>query len=160
MTYRVGMTVKPLFYLDVQTKQIGSTKFEVTVLCKALFKSKTTANDVEVHIPIPTDAFNPTFKTASGNVSYYPDEDAIIWQIPSFNGELEVRMKSQMQQPTIVSPQRDHYKKLPCKVSFEIPYFTVSGINVRYLKVVEDSGYDAVPWVRYMTESGEYFVRT
>ena len=160
MTYRVGMTVKPLFYLDVQTKLIGSTKFEVTVVAKALFKSKTTANDVEIHIPIPTDAFNPTFKTASGSVSYYPDEDAIIWQNSSFQGESEVRMKSQMQLPTIVSPGRDNYKKLPCKISFEIPYFTVSGINVRYLKVTEESGYDAVPWVRYMTESGEYFVRT
>jgi hypothetical protein len=33
-------------------------------------------------------------------------------------------------------------------VKFEIPYFTVSGIQVRYLKVVEKSGYQALPWVR------------
>jgi len=29
-------------------------------------------------------------------------------------------------------------------VSFEIPYFTVSGIQVRYLKIVERSGYTSV----------------
>merc|ERR1712050_283917 len=111
-----------------------------------MFKSKTTANDIEMHIPVPTDAFGPTFKTANGTVNYFPDEDAIIWQVASFPGESEYKMKSQMNLPTIVSPNRDNYKKLPTKLTFEVPYFTVSGINVRYLKVVDQTGYEAVPW--------------
>ena len=40
-------------------------------------------------------------------------------------------------------------------VKFEIPYFTVSGIQVRYLKIVEKSGYQALPWVRYITQHGD-----
>jgi hypothetical protein len=40
-------------------------------------------------------------------------------------------------------------KRAPITVRFEIPYFTVSGIQVRYLKIVEKSGYQALPWVRY-----------
>ncbi|KAI0323793.1 hypothetical protein GY45DRAFT_1376062, partial [Cubamyces sp. BRFM 1775] len=44
---------------------------------------------------------------------------------------------------------------------FEIPYFTVSGIQVRYLKIVEKSGYQALPWVRYITQNGDdYSLRT
>ncbi|KHJ77090.1 hypothetical protein OESDEN_23290, partial [Oesophagostomum dentatum] len=39
----------------------------------------------------------------------------------------------------------------PIKVKFEIPYFTTSGIQVRYLKIIEKSGYQALPWVRYIT---------
>jgi AP-1 complex subunit mu len=39
-------------------------------------------------------------------------------------------------------------KRAPISVKFEIPYFTVSGIQVRYLKIVEKSGYQALPWVR------------
>jgi len=31
--------------------------------------------------------------------------------------------------------------KIPIQVKFEIPYFSVSGIQVRYLKIVEKSGY-------------------
>jgi AP-1 complex subunit mu len=46
------------------------------------------------------------------------------------------------------------WRKRAAKVKFEIPYFTVSGINVRYLKIIEKSGYDALPWVRYITQSG------
>ena len=70
---------------------------------KALFKSKTTANDVELYIPIPSDSFNPDFNTENGTVSYYPDEDSIIWQIPSFVGEEDMRMKSRLQLPTVKS---------------------------------------------------------
>ena len=45
------------------------------------------------------------------------------------------------------------------QVRFEIPYFTVSGIQVRYLKVIEKSGYAALPWVRYITQNGDYQLR-
>ena len=85
--------------------------------------------------------------------------------------------------------------KPPIKVKFEIPYFTVSGIQVRfqplessffftrvdltnkciilktlllrafyaspfqvrYLKIIEKSGYQALPWVRYITQNGGMF---
>ena len=50
-------------------------------------------------------------------------------------------------------------KRPPIRVSFEIPYFTVSGVQVRYLKIVERSGYTALPWVRYITKSGDYQIR-
>ena len=48
----------------------------------------------------------------------------------------------------------------PIQVQFEIPYFTTSGVQVRYLKVVEKSGYTALPWVRYITRNGDYQIRT
>jgi AP-1 complex subunit mu len=52
-------------------------------------------------------------------------------------------------------------KRAPISVKFEIPYFTVSGIQVRYLKIVEKSGYSALPWVRYLCVNGDdYVLRT
>lgn len=50
-------------------------------------------------------------------------------------------------------------EKPPVSVKFEIPYFTVSGIQVRYLKIIEKSGYQALPWVRYITQNGDYQLR-
>uniref|UniRef100_A0A8C2XIP7 AP-1 complex subunit mu-2 n=1 Tax=Cyclopterus lumpus TaxID=8103 RepID=A0A8C2XIP7_CYCLU len=50
--------------------------------------------------------------------------------------------------------------KPPITVKFEIPYFTVSGIQVRYMKIIEKSGYQALPWVRYITQSGDYQLRS
>lgn len=31
--------------------------------------------------------------------------------------------------------------------------------QVRYLKVIEKSGYQALPWVRYITAAGNYEIR-
>lgn len=51
--------------------------------------------------------------------------------------------------------ETDLEKRPPITARFEIPYFTVSGIQVRYLKIVEKSGYQALPWVRYITQNGD-----
>lgn len=48
-------------------------------------------------------------------------------------------------------PEDENEKRAPITVKFEIPYFTVSGIQVRYLKIVEKSGYQALPWVRWVS---------
>ncbi|GCC31854.1 hypothetical protein chiPu_0010314 [Chiloscyllium punctatum] len=32
-------------------------------------------------------------------------------------------------------------------------------IKVRYMKIIEKSGYQALPWVRYITQSGDYQLR-
>jgi AP-1 complex subunit mu len=53
----------------------------------------------------------------------------------------------------------DKWRKRSIQVKFEIPYFTVSGIQVRYLKILEKSGYSALPWVRYITQNGDYQLR-
>ena len=60
--------------------------------------------------------------------------------------------------PSVETDMSDDWKK-PIQVRFEIPYFTVSGIQVRYLKIIEKSGYQALPWVRYITQNGDYQLR-
>ena len=35
-----------------------------------------------------------------------------------------------------------------------------SFFQVRYLKIIEKSGYQALPWVRYITQNGDYQLRT
>ena len=54
---------------------------------------------------------------------------------------------------------KSKYLKKPIEVKFEIPSFTVSGIQVRYLKITEASGYQAYPYVKYVTRNGEYQIR-
>lgn len=47
----------------------------------------------------------------------------------------------------------------PIMVEFEIPYFTISGLNVKYMRIRDTSGYEASPWVRYITQSRSYEIR-
>jgi hypothetical protein len=60
-----------------------------------------------------------------------------------------------MLSPACTPKDQDVEKRAPITVKYEIPYFTVSGIQVRYLKIVEKSGYQALPWVRYITQNGD-----
>ena len=39
-------------------------------------------------------------------------------------------------------------------------WFTrILSVQVRYLKIIERSGYQALPWVRYITQNGAYELR-
>jgi AP-1 complex subunit mu len=40
---------------------------------------------------------------------------------------------------TYIGEDAEHWRA-PIEVKFEIPYFTVSGLQVRYLKIIEKSG--------------------
>jgi AP-1 complex subunit mu len=66
-------------------------------------------------------------------------------------------MRAHFSLPSIVSEETE--AKIPISVKFEIPYFTTSGLQVRYLKIIEKSGYQALPWVRYVTQNGDYQIR-
>ena len=51
---------------------------------KSQFKRRSTANNVEIIIPVPEDADSPKFKTTTGSCKYAPEQNAIIWTIKSF----------------------------------------------------------------------------
>lgn len=160
MTYRLNTHVKPLFWLDINVAKKSLTKIEYTVKAKSQFKSKSIANNVEFHLPVPSDVDSPHFQTYIGTVKYLPEKDILIWKIKQFQGQKEYIMNANLGLPSIVSNEnKDMYYKRPVHVKFEIPYFTVSGITVRYLKIIEKSGYQALPWVRYITQNGDYQLR-
>ena len=88
-------------------------------------------------------------------MSYHPEQSCCIWKIKQFAGGKELHMRAHFGLPSVrTEDPAEVHKRAPMSVKFEIPYFTVSGIQVRYLKVVEKSGYQALPWVRYITQNG------
>lgn len=122
---------------------------------KAQFKRRSTANNVQISIPVPEDADTPKFRTNIGSVHYAPETSSIVWKIKQFGGGKEFLMRAELGLPSV---RGDDEKgggmmggfggsmggvgaggkaKRPIGVKFEIPYFTTSGIQVRYLKIIE-----------------------
>ena len=122
---------------------------------KAQFKRRSTANNVSIIIPVPDDADTPRFRTNIGAVHYAPETSSIVWKIKQFGGGKEFLMRAELGLPSV---RGDDDKgggmmggfggsmggvtgsgkgKRPIQVKFEIPYFTTSGIQVRYLKIIE-----------------------
>jgi len=54
------------------------------IKAKSQFKRRSTANNVEVIIPVPSDADSGRFKATSGAVKYVPEKNAMVWLIKSF----------------------------------------------------------------------------
>ncbi|XP_043223865.1 AP-1 complex subunit mu-1-like [Amphibalanus amphitrite] len=158
MSYRLNTHVKPLIWIESVIERHAHSRVEYMVKAKSQFKRRSTANNVEIIIPVPTDADSPKFKTTIGSVKYVPEKTCIVWSIKSFPGGKEYLMRAHFGLPSVVAEEVDG--RPPINVRFEIPYFTTSGIQVRYLKIIEKSGYQALPWVRYITQNGDYQLRT
>lgn len=158
MSYRLNTHVKPLIWIESVIEKHSHSRVEYMIKAKSQFKKRSTANNVEIIIPVPDDACAPKFKTTIGNVKYAPEKNAVVWNIKSFQGGKEFLMRAHFALPSVESEEIESRK--PISVKFEIPYFTVSGIQVRYLKIIEKSGYQALPWVRYITQNGDYTLRT
>lgn len=166
MTYRLNTHVKPLIWVEAVVEPHKGSRIEYMIKTKSQFKSRSVANNVEIIIPVPPDVDSPSFKSSVGTVTYLPDKDSIVWNIKQYHGGREYLMRAHFGLPSIqASDDSDAKKKgenswkAPIRVTFEIPYFTVSGIQVRYLKIIEKSGYQALPWVRYITANGDYQLR-
>ncbi|XP_042413268.1 AP-1 complex subunit mu-2-like isoform X1 [Zingiber officinale] len=184
MTYRLSTQVKPPIWVEAQVEKHSRSRIEITIKARSQFKERSTATNVEIELPVPSDATNPNIRTSMGSASYAPENDALVWKIKSFPGGKEYMCRAEFNLPSITAEDATSEKKAPIRVKFEIPYFTISGIQVllylttfsglynlngschhasiaqvRYLKIIEKSAYQALPWVRYITRAGEYELR-
>eukprot|EP00127_Corallochytrium_limacisporum_P006832 Clim_evm47s236 gene=Clim_evmTU47s236 len=157
MSYRLSTNVKPLIWVDAIVERYSHSRVEYMIKTKSQFKRRSTANNVEIRIPVPQDADSPKFKATIGVVKYAPEDNCIVWTIKQFQGGKEYLMRAHFGLPSVESEEGEG--RPPVSVKFEIPYFTTSGIQVRYLKIIEKSGYQALPWVRYITQNGDYQIR-
>ena len=161
MNYRITAPTKPLLWVEANVSRPSRSRVEYTVKLKTQFKARLNATGVEIKLPVPGDATAPEVKAALGAVTYAPEQEAMLWKIKTVPGGKEVLMRAKFSLPSVAALEDDgpKQKKPPITVKYEIPYFTVSGVQVRYLKVIEKSGYQALPWVRYITRSGNYEFR-
>ncbi|KAL7988381.1 hypothetical protein Chor_007300 [Crotalus horridus] len=152
MSYRLSTQMKPLIWIESVIEKFSHSRVEIMIKAKSQFKKQSVANGVEISVPVPNDADSPKFKTNIGSAKYLPEKNTVVWNIKSFPGGKEYLMRAHFGLPSVENEELEG--RPPISVRFEIPYFTVSGIQVRYMKIIEKSGYQALPWVRYITQSG------
>ena len=86
---------------------------------------------------MPHDVDSPSFKASIGTVTYLPDRNAIVVD-QAVQRLREYLMRAHFGLPSISAEDTGRGRRR--RGQFEIPYFTVSGIQVRYLKIIEKSG--------------------
>jgi AP-1 complex subunit mu len=89
------------------------------VKVKAQFKRRSTANNVEIYVPVPDDADSPKFRVreltvskfstglsvvrqaSTGTVQYAPDKSAFVWKIKQLGGAREFLMRAHFGLPSV-----------------------------------------------------------
>ena len=159
INYRMECPFKGLFSLEIVFEKESDRKIHFFVRAKTNYKDKVSANYVEFWVPVPENSQNVVAKASQGKAKYSPDNGVIIWKIMALSGKRDINMEVKLDLPSL-SQNVSTYKTQPVRVMFDIPYYTLSGLNVRYLKIKEKSNYQALSWVRYIARNGEFVIRT
>lgn len=80
-SYRLSTPVKPLIWAEATIETHKASQIEYMVKVKAQFKRRSTANNVEVYVPMPDDASALPFRAATGSLQYAPDKSTSVWKI-------------------------------------------------------------------------------
>jgi len=156
MKYRVQNAIVPPFRLVSPTvRELGKTRLEVQVTIKSVFNSRLFGKNVTVIIPTPKNTAKCNIRVLVGKASYNSSTSSIVWKIKKFPGNSEYSLSAEVNliAQTI---EKKAESKPPIQLQFQVPMFTASGLHVRFLKIYEKSGYQAVKWVRYVTQGGSY----
>jgi AP-1 complex subunit mu len=62
MSYRLSTPVKPLIWVEATVESHRGSRVEYMVKVIAQFKRRSTANNVEIYVPVPDDADSPKFR--------------------------------------------------------------------------------------------------
>lgn len=83
----------------------------------------------------------------------------VIWSIKKLQGGTDATLRTSITLPgATASSARKEVG--PIGVDFEIPMYNVSGLQVRYLRILEQSkAYKPQRWVRYVTQAASYVSR-
>lgn len=92
-------------------------------------------------------------------VEFVAKDREVVWQIKKFQGQQEHTLRTRI---TLSSQSSSNLRKElgPISMSFEIPMYNTSNLQVRYLRIAEThKNYKPHRWVRYVTQSSSYVCR-
>jgi len=158
MRYRVNENIKLPFRVIPAVQEENNTKVTINVKVIASFSEQLFATHVVIKIPVPKNTSKAKMKHTFGRAKYEPELQAIVWRVKRFSGKSECIITADVDLLPTTRP-RPWTNRPPISLEFQVPMFTASGVQVRFLRVYDKSGYHTNRWVRYITKAGSYQVR-
>jgi AP-4 complex subunit mu-1 len=165
LNYRITGEFKTPFRIFPAIEEIDSKRLELSVMIRADIPNNHFGANVRVEIPLPKctagAACNVITSPGSGpnTAEWVASDGKIIWTLKKFPGGSEQTLKAKITLNTACTTQIRR-EMGPINMSFEIPMYNVSNLQVRYLRIAENMpGYTPYRWVRYVTQSSSYVCR-
>ncbi|KAI5353822.1 PREDICTED: AP-4 complex subunit [Prunus dulcis] len=163
MNYRITQEFKPPFCINALIEEAGPFKAEVTIKVRADFPSSIIADKILVQIPLPTYTTRVSFELepgAIGNTTDYTEANRRMeWGLKKIVGGSEHTLHAKL---TFSQESHGNITKEagPVSMTFTIPMFNASRLQVKYLHITKKSkSYNPYRWVRYVTHSNSYVAR-
>ena len=164
LNYRCTGDFRAPFRVLPQIEETSPFNVEVVVLVRAEVPETNYGANVVVTVPVPraTVGASPTPPTSNA-IGHTADYDAagrkLVFTVKKFQGGVEHAFRAKLTLSSTCTAQTR--KEIgPVSLTFEIPMYNVSNLQVKYLRIAEQSkAYNPYRWVRYVTRSSSYVCR-
>lgn len=163
MNYRMTQEFKPPFRINALIEEAGALKAEVILKVYAEFPSNISANTIVVQMPLPNYTMRASFELEPGAVAQSTDfkeaNKRLEWNLKKIVGGSEHTLRAKL---TFSQESHGNITKEsgPVSMTFTIPMYNASKLQVKYLQIAKKSGtYNPYRWVRYVTLANSYVAR-
>lgn len=165
LNYRMTGEFKTPFRIFPSIEEVEPNKLEISVHVRAEIPDNHFGANVTIEVPLPHSTTVATCSVISSpgangvSAEFVSQEKKLVWTLKKFPGCTEQTMRAKV---TLSGPCTSQIRREigPINMSFEIPMYNVSNLQVRYLRIAENMpGYAPYRWVRYVTQSSSYVCR-
>ncbi|KAM6548248.1 hypothetical protein CsatB_019924 [Cannabis sativa] len=163
MNYRMTQEFKPPFRINALIEETGALKADLILKVQAEFPSSITANTISIQMPLPKYTMRASFELETEAVGQTTDfkeaNKKLEWNLKKIVGGSEHTLRTRL---TFSQESHGNITKEsgPVSMTFTIPMYNASKLQVKYLQIAKKSGtYNPYRWVRYVTLSNSYVAR-
>ncbi|CAN9501200.1 unnamed protein product [Ophioblennius macclurei] len=149
----------PPFRLFPTLERDGGGRLLMYLKLRCDLPPKSAAINVSATVPVPKGSVSLSQELSSPDQSaeLRPQSRAVVWQIPRFTGGSQLSALFKLEVSGLSSASM--LEVGPVGLSFELPKFTATGLQIRFLRLSPVQPGPSQRWVRYVTHSDSYTVR-
>jgi AP-2 complex subunit mu-1 len=160
MRYRKTENIGMPFTITPMIHDLPGNNVEIRVDVRATYDPKLSATPLILSIPVPENTSDVKITSSAGRAKYVDTQNAVVWKIAGLPGRAQADIGLLVTCLATTSKVSVATKlTLPISAEFNVPMYSASGLALRYLKVVEKSGYTPEKWLKYVTKAGKFEVR-
>ncbi|XP_037543149.1 AP-4 complex subunit mu-1 [Nematolebias whitei] len=161
MTYQLSddLPAPPPFRLFPSIERDAAGRLLMFMKLRCDLPPKSAAINLCASVPVPKGSLSLSQELSS------PDQSAelrlqsrsVVWQIPRFTGGTQLSALFKLEVPGLSSASM--LEVGPVGLSFELPKYTATGLQIRFLRLSPIQPSPSQRWVRYVTHSDSYILR-
>jgi AP-4 complex subunit mu-1 len=170
MNYRISNVPKLPFRIYPTVDIVSNDRVDVQIAVRADLPEQNYGSNMLLSLPLPKGCVRTVASEVMGLAStswsseYVVQDDCVVWQIKKLQGGSEVVCRARIH---LSSPVVSKKVFSPIALHFEVPMYSMSNLQVKYLRINDGGRFGGSPtstngpqrWVRYVAQSQSYLYR-